>query len=150
MIDYILLLTDLHWALTRTHGDRVAENLLLRHQLAVHRPHTWAADLLRVQTLVFRTLYVLVLVSHGRRELVHFNVTTSPAAAWSGGRWSRQRPGESTPRYVVRDRDAAYGRDFVDCARGIGIRTLLTPVRAPRADAIAGRLVGTQRFECLD
>jgi hypothetical protein len=50
----------------------------------------------------------------------------------------------------VRDRDAVYGRDFVQRARGLGIEALLTPVRAPRANAIAERLVGTLRRECLD
>jgi putative transposase len=49
--------------------------------LANHRPRLWAADLLAVQTLTFRTLYVLVFVSHARRELVHLNVTTNPTAA---------------------------------------------------------------------
>jgi transposase InsO family protein len=55
-----------------------------------------------------------------------------------------------SPRYLVRDRDAAYGRDFVERARGLGIETLLTPIRAPRANAVAERLVGTLRRECLD
>ena len=59
-----------------------------------HRPRIWAADLLTVQTLTFKTLYVLVLVSHARRELVHLNVTASPTAAGSGASWSRRRPGE--------------------------------------------------------
>jgi transposase InsO family protein len=50
----------------------------------------------------------------------------------------------------VRDRDADYGRGFAQRARRLGIVTLLTPVRAPRADAVAERLVGTLRRECLD
>src|SRR5215831_2574840 len=47
-----------------------------------HRPSIWAADLLTVPTLTFGTLYVLVFITHARRELVHLNVTTSPTAAW--------------------------------------------------------------------
>jgi transposase InsO family protein len=115
-----------------------------------HRPSIWAVDLLTVQTLTFKTLYVLVFVSHARRELVHLNVTASPTAAWiwrqliAATLWGR------APRYLVRDRDAVYGRDFVPRACGLGIETLLTPVRAPRANAIAERLVGTLRRECLD
>jgi putative transposase len=42
----------------------------------------WAADLLVVQTVRFRTLYVFFVITHDRRELVHFNVTASPTAAW--------------------------------------------------------------------
>jgi transposase InsO family protein len=54
------------------------------------------------------------------------------------------------PRYLIRDRDAVYGRDFVPRARRAGIETVLTPIRAPRANAVAERLVGTLRRECLD
>ena len=50
----------------------------------------------------------------------------------------------------MRDRDAVYGREFVQRAGTLGIETLLTPIRAPRANAIAERLVGTLRRECLD
>ena len=115
-----------------------------------HRPSIWAADLLTVQTLTFRTLYVLVFVGHARRELVHLNVTTSPTAAWVWRQLIAATPWGRTPRYLVRDRDAVYGRDVVRRARGLGIETLLTPIRAPRANAVAERLVGTLRRECLD
>jgi putative transposase len=47
-----------------------------------HAHHSWAADLLSVQTLTFKTLYVLVFIAHSRRELVHVNVTSNPTAAW--------------------------------------------------------------------
>jgi transposase InsO family protein len=59
-------------------------------------------------------------------------------------------PEGHTPAYLVRDRDAVYGADFARNAAGLGIRTVLTPVRAPRANAVAERLVGTLRRECLD
>lgn len=42
----------------------------------------WAADLLVVQTVTYRTLYVFFFITHDRREIVHFNVTGSPTAAW--------------------------------------------------------------------
>jgi transposase InsO family protein len=103
-----------------------------------------------VQTLTFRTLYVLVFVSHTRRELVHLNVTASPTAAWVWRQLIAATPWGRAPRYLIRDRDAVYGREFVQRTRGLGITTLPTPVRAPRANAIAERLVGTLRRECLD
>jgi transposase InsO family protein len=118
--------------------------------LANHRPRLWAADLLTVQTLTFRTLYVLFFVAHDRRELVHLNVTAHPTAAWVWRQLIEATPWGRSPRYLVRDRDAVYGRDFVERARGLGIETVLTPVRAPRANAVAERLVGTLRRECLD
>src|SRR5262249_4966970 len=121
-----------------------------RSFLRNHRPHLWAVDLLTVQTLTFRTLHVLVFISHARRELVHVNVTASPSAAWIWRQLIAATPWGRTPRYLVRDRDAVYGRGFVARARGLGVETLLTPIRAPRANAIAERVVGTLRPECLD
>src|ERR671928_1079146 len=56
--------------------------------LANHASHLWAADLLTVQTLTFKTLYVLIFIAHGRSELVHVNVTASPTAG-CGDRSSR-------------------------------------------------------------
>jgi transposase InsO family protein len=115
-----------------------------------HRPSIWAADLLTVQTVALRTLYVLVFVGHARRELVHLNVTASPTAAWIWRQLIAATPWGRTPRYLIRDRDAVYGGDFVPRARRLGTETVLTPVRAPRANAVAERLVGTLRRECLD
>jgi transposase InsO family protein len=105
---------------------------------------------LTVQTLTFRTLYVLLFVAHDRRQLVHLNVTAHPTAAWVWRQLIAATPWGRVPRYLIRDRDAVYGREFVPRARSVGIQTLLTPVRAPRANAIAERLVGTLRRECLD
>src|SRR5262245_54190153 len=115
-----------------------------------HRPSVWAVDLLTVQTLTFRTLYVLVFISHARREIAHLNVTANPAAAWVSRQLIEATPWGRQPRYLLRDRDAVYGREFVPQARALGIETLLTPVRAPRANAVAERLVGTLRREGLD
>jgi transposase InsO family protein len=115
-----------------------------------HRSRIWVAAQLTVQTLAFRTLYVVVFVGHARRELVHLNVTASPTAAWVWRQLIAATPWGGAPRDLVRDRDAAYEREFVRRARGLGIETLLTPVRAPRANAVAERLVGTLRRECVD
>jgi transposase InsO family protein len=115
-----------------------------------HRPSIWAADLLTVQTLTFRTLYVLFFVAHGRRELLHLNVTTSPTAAWVWRQLIQATPWGWAPRFLIRDRDAVYGADFVEKTEALGIRTVLTPIRAPRANAVAERPVCTLRDECLD
>ena len=115
-----------------------------------HAHQIWAADLFTVPTLTFSTLFVLFFITHDRRELVHCRVTAHPTAAWvwrqllEAMSWGRQ------PRYVVRDRDAVYGRDFATKADGLGIDTVLTPFRSPRANAIAERVIRTRRQECLD
>jgi putative transposase len=50
-----------------------------------HAHAIWAADLLTVQTLTFKTLYVIFFITHGRRELVHFAVTAHPPRRGCGG-----------------------------------------------------------------
>jgi transposase InsO family protein len=115
-----------------------------------HAAAIWAAGLFTVQTLTFRTLYVLLFISHGRRELVHLAVTAHPTAAWIWRQVIEATPWGRQPRYLVRDRDRAYVGDFVSRAQWLGITSLLTPVRAPRANAIAERVVRTLRNECLD
>ena len=54
------------------------------------------------------------------------------------------------PRHLLRDRDAVYGRDFRARAERIGIDAITTPVASPRANAVAERVIGTLRRECLD
>jgi putative transposase len=118
--------------------------------LANHPAEIWAADLFTVPTLTFKTLYVLLVIAHGRRELVHVNVTTSPTAAWVWRQVIEATPWGRTPKYLLRDRDASYGGAFGRRAKRRGIATLLTPIRAPRANAIAECVLGTFRRECLD
>jgi transposase InsO family protein len=118
--------------------------------LANHARAIWAADLCTVHTLTFKTLYVLVLIAHGRRELVHVAVTTHPAAAWIWRQVVEATAWNRRPRFLLRDRDAVYGGDLGGRLAGLGVEQLLTPVRAPRANAVAERLVGTLRRECLD
>ena len=111
--------------------------------LANHAGRIWAADLFAVQTLTFKTLYVLLFVTHDGRELVHWNVTAHPTAAWVWRQLIEATPCGRQPRYLLRDRDAVYGDDFPEQARCLGIEPLLSPVWAPRANAIAERVIST-------
>jgi transposase InsO family protein len=54
------------------------------------------------------------------------------------------------PRHLLRDRNAVYGRDFRRRAQRIGSDAIASPARAPKANAIAERVIGTLRRECLD
>jgi transposase InsO family protein len=110
----------------------------------------WAADLLTVQTLTFKTLYVLVFIAHSRRELVHVNVTANPTAAWVWRQLIQATPWGNKPRHLLHDHDAVYGRDFHQRAQRIGIDAIVTPVASPRANAVIERFMGTLRRECLD
>ena len=110
--------------------------------LANHRPSIWAVDLFTVQTLTFKTLYVLFFIAHRRRELVHASVTANPTAAWVWRQLIEATPWGRKPEYVVRNCDGVYGADFPQRAGRLGIETLLTPIRAPRANAVAERVCG--------
>jgi putative transposase len=118
----------------------------LRH----HAHAIWAADLLTVPPLTFKTLYVLFFITHGRRELVHVAVTVHPTAAWVWRPLIEATPWGRQPTYLLRDRDRVYGGDFTPRAKAIGVQTVLTPFRAPQTNAIAERVVQTLRNECLD
>jgi transposase InsO family protein len=81
---------------------------------------------------------------------VHVNVTASPTAAWVWRQVIEATPWGSKPRHLLRDRDAVYGRDFRQRARRLGVDAIATPVHSPRANAVAERVIGTLRRECLD
>ena len=110
----------------------------------------WAADLFVVQTIGMQTLYVFFFISHLRRELVQFNVTTSPTAAWIWRQVIEATAWDSQPQHLIHDRDNVYGDDFGTKLPAIGIADIRTPYRAPLANSVAERVVRTFRQECLD
>jgi len=122
----------------RWRGPVVIPTQTWRTFLANHRPQIWAADLLTVHTLTFQTLYVLFFIAHDRRELIHFNVTSHPTAAWVWRQLVEATAWGRKPRFLLRDRDRVYGGDCAQRAKGLGIETLLSPVRAPRAKCHRG------------
>jgi hypothetical protein len=119
---------------------------VLRHHAHAIR----AADRCGVQTLTFQPLSVLMFISHGRRELVHPAVTAHPTAARPWRQLLEATARGRRPKHRIRDRDRVFGGDFCGRAEALGIDTGLTPVRAPRANAVAERVIGTLRRECLD
>ena len=82
--------------------------------------------------------------------MVHVNVTAHPTATWVWRQLIDATPWGTSPRFLIRDRDSSYGGEFVARARRIGISTVLTPIATPQANAVAERLVGTFRRDCLD
>jgi transposase InsO family protein len=134
----------------RWRGPARSPSQTWRTFLRNHAHHLWAADLFTMPTLTFKTLYVLVFIAQGRRELVHVNVTANPTAAWVWRQLIETTPWGQKPRHLLHDRDAVYGRDFRQRARRIRIDAIGTPVRSPRANAIAERVIGTLRRECTD
>lgn len=69
-------------------------------------------DFFTVPIATFRILYVFVVLRHDRRQFVHCNVTEHPTAQWTAQQVVEALPFDTTPRYLLRDRDAIYGSKF--------------------------------------
>jgi transposase InsO family protein len=107
-------------------------------------------DFFTVPTATFRVLFVFVVLSHGRRRIVHVNVTAHPTAAWTAQQLREAWPWDTAPRFVIRDRDAIYGSDLQRAAQAMGIEEVLTAPRSPWQNPFVERLIGSIRRECLD
>ena len=111
-------------------------------------------DFLTVDTLLLKRLYVLFFIELGTRRVRLAGITTNP-----DGRWVTQQARNLLmqladegvePRFLIRDRDSKFTREFDEVFRSDGIRVIKAPVRAPKARAHAERWVGSVRRECLD
>ena len=109
-----------------------------------------SVDFFVVPTATFRILYVFVVLLHHRRRVVHFNVTDSPTVAWTAQQIVEAFPGDSAPRYLLRDRDSIYGGEFRRRVKGMCIAEVLSSPRSPWQNPFAERVIGTLRRELLD
>jgi len=115
-----------------------------------HADGITAMDLFVVPTISFRLLYGLLIMGHGRRQILWFGVTSHPTAEWIANQLTQACGWEQAPRYLIRDRDGAYGEIFVRRLRSMGIRDRPTSPRSPWQNGFAERLIGSIRRECLD
>jgi putative transposase len=118
--------------------------------LANHVPDLVSLDFFTVPTARLRVLFVLVVLAHHRRRVVHFNVTEHPTALWTAHQIVDAFPDDSTSRYPLRDRDQVYGQQFRHRVKGMSIEEVLTAPRSPWQNPFAERLIGSVRRECLD
>ena len=115
-----------------------------------HAADVWACDFLPVIDVGFRSLFAFFIVDLGSRRVVHVGVTRHPTDAWVAQQLCEATPFGTGPRFLIRDNDAKFGAQFARVATGSRIEVLQTPVRAPRANAICERFLGSVRRECLD
>ncbi len=115
-----------------------------------HASVTWACDFLPVYDLFFRPLFIFVIIELGSRRVVHFGVTRSPTDEWAAQQLKEATPFGDAPRFLIRDNDSKYGKKFTHVAVSSSIEVLRTPYKAPRANAVCERLMGSVRRECLD
>jgi putative transposase len=117
--------------------------------LANHFEQIAAADFFVVPTATCRLLFVLVIVAHARRRILHVAATEHPTAGWTAQQLREAFPYDGAPRYLIHDRDAAF-HAWKTTAEAIGIEEVLTAPRSPCQNAYAERLIGSIRRECLD
>jgi putative transposase len=111
-------------------------------------------DFLTVDTLFLKRFYVLFLIELANRRVHLAGITTNPDGHWvtqQARNLLMELDDEGVrPRFLVRDRDSKFTREFDEVFRSEAIRVIKAPVRAPKARAHAERWVGSVRRECLD
>ena len=79
-----------------------------------------------------------------------FGVTAHPTADWAAQQIREAFPWDTAPRYLIRDRDGAYGQSFHSTAMAMGVEEVVTAPRSPWQNPYAERLIGSVRRECLN
>jgi len=131
--------------LGRPRGDQRWSTFLRNHARAIV-----ACDFFVAVTATFRLFYVLVLIEHGSRRLVHWNITQHPSAAWTLQQLREAIGCGDAYRYLLHDRDSIFATSLDESIRNLGLTVLKSPPHSPKANAICERVIGTIRRECLD
>jgi hypothetical protein len=109
-----------------------------------------AIDMFVVACASFRLLYVMIILSHDRRRIIHTAVTDHPMAAWLSRQVTEAFPRDTAPSYLLRDRDGSYGAYFCSRVAAMNITEVVTAPRSPWQNAYVERVIGSIRRECLD
>jgi putative transposase len=118
--------------------------------LANHREIIAALDFFTVPTVTFQLLYCFFVIEHGRRKILHFNVTRHPTAEWVIQQLREAFPEAGPQPYVILDRDAKFNADVLAFLKATGLEPKRTSPESPWQNAIAERWVGGCRRELLD
>ena len=158
------------WGAPRIHGELLklgidlGQSTISNYMVRPKRPplQTWrtfltnhakdiaSIDFFTVPTATFRVIYVFLVLDNARRRILHFNVTESPTAAWTGQQIIEAFPWDTAPRYLIRDRDGIYGRQFRRRVASMGVEQVVTSRRSPWQNPYVERVIGSIRRECLD
>ncbi len=141
-------------------SEATVSKYMIRHQgppsqtwqtfLRNHAKEMVSLDFFTVPTATFRILFVFLVLSNDRRQILHCNVTEHPTAQWTGRQLLQAYGQDENPRHLIRDRDAIYGRVFQRQAEVLGLAEVVTAAGCPWQNAYAERVIGSIRRECLD
>jgi transposase InsO family protein len=118
--------------------------------LANHMQDLVALDFFVVPTVTCKVLFVLLILAHHRRRVVHISVTEHPTAEWTVQQVVDAFPWDEAPRYLLRDRDRIYSASFRQRVRHMGIEEVLIAPRSPWQNPYVERLIGSICRDCLD
>ena len=118
--------------------------------LSNHKDGMAAMDFFSVPTASLPVLNVLFVIEHGRRRVVHFNVTFHPTSAWVVQQLCEAFPFDTAPEYLIFDRDTIFGVAVARFVKAIGTKPVRTAYRSPWQNPVAERWIGSCRRELLD
>jgi transposase InsO family protein len=107
-------------------------------------------DFFILPTITFRVLFVFIVLHHERRRIVHFGVTAHPTATWVKQQITEAFSWDTAPRYLIHDRDSAYGAIVSARIEALDIEEVVTAPRSPWQNPFVERVIGSIRRECLD
>jgi len=115
-----------------------------------HAPYIVGIDLAVVRTISFKALYVFIAISHDKRRILHFSVSSKPHSQWAIQQLRETFAFDETTKYVIRDNDGIYSNEFKQTIRKFGLKDTPTAPRSPWQNPVCERVIGTLRRECLD
>ena len=162
--------SNIGWGAPRIHGEllklgiEVSQATVSKYMSRSRKPtsQAWKAflnnhakclaamDFFTVPTARFRVLYVFIVLSQDRRQIVHFNATEHPTARWTAQQLVEAFPFDTAPRYLQRDRDAIYGKKVRRRIKSLGIEEVVSAPCSPWQNPYVERVIGSIRRDCLD
>jgi len=115
-----------------------------------HRDVIAAMDFFVVPTVTFRLQYVLFIILHGKREILHFNITENPSASWVINQLREAFPFDFSTKYLIHDRDRIFSKEVRNFITASGISDVMTSYKCPWQNGVAERFVWSIKSELLN
>jgi hypothetical protein len=106
-----------------------------------HREAIAAMDFFTVPTVTFRLLYCFFVISHDRRQILHFNVTRHPTSSWVIQQLREAFPLEAGPRFLIFDRDSKFSLEVAAAVHSLNVRPIRISIESPWQNGVADRWV---------